>query len=68
MHVSDWLPTFYSAAGLDVAELGEIDGLDMWDVLSNDKESPRKEVFNNYDEIEDYSSLRVGPWKYIEGK
>ncbi|KAL0269023.1 UNVERIFIED_CONTAM: hypothetical protein PYX00_010767 [Menopon gallinae] len=67
MHISDWLPTLYSAAGLDTAELGEIDGMDLWDVLSNDRDSPRNEVFNNYDEIEGYSSLRVGPWKYIEG-
>ena len=68
MHVSDWLPTFYAAAGLDISELGQIDGKDMWYSLSHDLESPRTEVFNNYDEIENYSSLRVGPWKYIAGK
>lgn len=53
--------------GLDSNELGEIDGVDMWASLSHDLQSPRSEVFNNYDEIENYASLRVGPWKYVSG-
>ncbi|KAL1442904.1 hypothetical protein MTO96_030563 [Rhipicephalus appendiculatus] len=30
MHISDWLPTLYSAAGGNVEDLGDIDGVDMW--------------------------------------
>ena len=48
--------------------INKIDGIDMWNVLSNDLPSPRKEVFNNYDEIENYSSLMIDSWKYVEGK
>lgn len=40
----------------------------MWNVLSFNQESPRTEVFHNYDEIENYSSLMVDSWKFIEGK
>ncbi|KAJ9596973.1 hypothetical protein L9F63_012003 [Diploptera punctata] len=67
MHISDWLPTFYSAAGLDVNELGKIDGFDMWKALSENTASPRSEVLHNIDPIEDYSSFRRGDWKYVMG-
>ncbi|EEB20452.1 arylsulfatase B precursor, putative [Pediculus humanus corporis] len=70
MHMSDWLPTLLTAAGLNYSStqlINKIDGIDMWNVLSNDLPSPRKEVFNNYDEIENYSSLMIDSWKYVEG-
>lgn len=67
MHISDWLPTFYSAAGLDVRELGKIDGIDMWKTLSENLPSPRIEILHNIDPIEDYAALRRGDWKYVTG-
>lgn len=54
-------------AGLNLADLGPIDGMDLWASLSQDSDSPRTEVFVNYDEIENYAALRVGPWKYVSG-
>nr|CAD7415613.1 unnamed protein product [Timema poppensis] len=65
MHMSDWLPTLYSAAGLDTSRLGKIDGIDMWKSLSEGTPSARTEIVHNIDEIEDYDTIRRGDWKYI---
>lgn len=67
MHISDWLPTFYSAAGLNVSELGNIDGVDMWKAISENSSSPRTELVYNIDDIDNYAAVRRGDWKYIYG-
>nr|CAD7396197.1 unnamed protein product [Timema poppensis] len=64
MHITDWLPTLYSAVGGDVSELGDIDGMDMWEAISKDNASPRQELLVN---IDDYEALRLGEYKYISG-
>lgn len=67
MHMTDWLPTFYSAAGLNVKDLGNIDGVDMWGALTENKTSPRTEVLHNIDDIYNYAALTRGDWKYVTG-
>lgn len=67
VHMSDWLPTLWSAAGQDVRELGDIDGVDQWAALLEDRASPRGEVLHNIDPVEDYAALRRGDWKLVEG-
>ncbi|EEC19162.1 arylsulfatase B precursor, putative [Ixodes scapularis] len=67
MHITDWLPTLYSAAGGNVSTLGNIDGKDMWKALSEDLESPRQEVLINIDPIENSSALIVGRHKVVLG-
>ncbi|XP_075728139.1 arylsulfatase B isoform X2 [Rhipicephalus microplus] len=67
MHVSDWLPTLYSAAGGNVEDLGDIDGVDMWRSLVTGLGSPRSEVLHNIDPIWNMSALRVGRYKYLNG-
>lgn len=67
MHVSDWLPTLYSAAGGNVQDLGDIDGVDMWRSLVSGVGSPRSEVLHNIDPVWNMSALRVGSYKYIQG-
>ena len=49
MHISDWMPTILSAAG--VADLPEgLDGIDHWDALTTvDAQSPRTEFLYNID-------------------
>ena len=34
MHISDWLPTFYSLGGGDAEDLGDIDSYDMTDIMT----------------------------------
>lgn len=48
LHVTDWLPTLYSAAGgRDLSRLGPIDGLDQWGSLANQRPSAREEMLYN---------------------
>ncbi|KAH6925389.1 hypothetical protein HPB50_004516 [Hyalomma asiaticum] len=34
MHIVDWAPTLYTAAGGDVSDLGDIDGKNLWEALT----------------------------------
>ncbi|KAL3223824.1 hypothetical protein MRX96_027132 [Rhipicephalus microplus] len=65
MHIVDWLPTLYSAAGGNVAQLGPIDGFDMWRALSEGTECPRKEILHNVDPNNRAMALRVGRYKLV---
>lgn len=48
-------------------ELGDIDGKNMWNAISENTETPRKEMVYNIDEIYNYAAVRQGNWKYIAG-
>ncbi|KAM7294980.1 arylsulfatase B [Ixodes scapularis] len=65
MHVSDWVPTLYSLAGGNIADLGVIDGLDMWEALSQDLPSPRREMLINFDSVDGTAALRSGDFKLV---
>lgn len=67
MHISDWLPTLFCAAGGNVSKLGDIDGYDLWSTLSNDEPSPRIDVLHNIDDLYGSAALTVGEWKIIKG-
>ncbi|XP_043483335.1 arylsulfatase B-like isoform X2 [Leptopilina heterotoma] len=67
MHIADWLPTLYSAAGLDPKNLGTIDGHDLWSTLVTEKNNPRSEILINIDEIANYAAIRRGDFKYVIG-
>lgn len=42
---TDWLPTFYHLAGGDVTMIqNKIDGMNVWDTITQGIQSPRKEV------------------------
>jgi len=68
MHIQDWLPTLYSAAGGDVGDLGNIDGLSLWEALIYDTASPRYELLHNIDDEKPLAALRYGDYKVIIGK
>lgn len=69
MHIQDWLPTILRAAGdPDPGRTaGNIDGMDMWDVIRLGLPSPRQEILHNIDDIYGNEGVRVGPWKLLHG-
>ena len=66
MHISDWLPTLLAAAGGNTSSLN-IDGINLWNALKDDTESPRKSVLHNIDDIYRNSAITMGDWKLLTG-
>ncbi|KAH7962528.1 hypothetical protein HPB52_016706 [Rhipicephalus sanguineus] len=65
MHITDWLPTFYSIAGGNAAKL-QLDGYDMWRQLSFGARSPRVELLYNYDyTFSNATALRNSRYKLV---
>jgi arylsulfatase A-like enzyme len=69
MHVTDWLPTLYTAAGGNLKDLGsvQLDGVDQWDALVHDRPSRREKVLLSIDEVRNVSGVRRGHWKLVSG-
>lgn len=67
MHISDWLPTLFHAAGGDTRLLNNLDGINMWDELTDNVASKRSEILHNIDEIYGSSALTVDKWKLVVG-
>lgn len=67
IHIQDWLPTIYSAVGGSVHDLGNIDGIDMWNILNNKLPEPRNHLLHNIDDIWKVWALRSGDYKLISG-
>lgn len=54
--------------GLNTTDLN-VDGVNVWDALSEDKPSPRKEILYNIDDVGNpYAAIRRGDWKYVTGE
>lgn len=66
-HVTDWLPTLYSAAGGDPSTLPKQDGFDMFKMLKYNGPAVRKEVLHNIDPVNGFAAVRVGDFKLVEG-
>lgn len=56
------------STGLDLKELGEIDGIDQWNSLVLDEPSYREEVLINIDAIDNLAAIIRNDYKYIVGK
>ncbi|XP_076378806.1 arylsulfatase B [Megalopta genalis] len=68
MHITDWLPTFYTAAGGNLEDLEEnLDGIDQWSTLVFEKQSKRTGVVLNNDPSENTSGAIIGKYKLING-
>lgn len=68
VHITDWLPTLFTAAGGDISQLDpELDGIDQWSSLVYDLPSPRNDILINIDEKTRNAALRFYNWKLIVG-
>ncbi|XP_012055336.1 PREDICTED: arylsulfatase B-like [Atta cephalotes] len=66
-HITDWLPTLYSAAGGNSSDLYQLDGIDQWSTIKTQKASKRKSVVINIEDI-DYSAALMGRYKLVQDK
>ncbi|XP_075536588.1 arylsulfatase B-like isoform X2 [Dermacentor variabilis] len=67
MHIVDWLPTLYRAAGGDPSKMRRLDGHDMWLQLCADLPSPRVELLYNIDPVRGTAALRYRDYKLVLG-
>ncbi|XP_075972359.1 arylsulfatase I isoform X2 [Anticarsia gemmatalis] len=67
LHLVDWLPSLYHAAGGDASEFKNLDGMNLWDALSKDLPSSRTDIVHNIDDIWNSAGITVGRWKLLKG-
>jgi len=67
MHISDWLPTLYSAADGDLRDLGEIDGVNQWRMLNNGYPIVRDRLLLNIDEVSRTEGAIYKQYKLLRG-
>ncbi|XP_012275486.1 arylsulfatase B [Orussus abietinus] len=67
IHITDWLPTFYAAAGGDLKDLGDIDGINQWPALGEDCPPTRDSLLLNVDEVSKTEGAIHGRYKIIRG-
>lgn len=65
-HITDWLPTLYTAAGGNFEDLGKIDGVDQWKSLTDTLEQARSNVLINIDEKSGEEALIFNQWKVVK--
>ncbi|XP_070562646.1 arylsulfatase B-like [Ptychodera flava] len=67
VHVVDWHRTILSLAGIRADP--NLDGIDMWESISEGKSSPRTEIVYNIedDNFTSSAAIRVGDYKLITG-
>lgn len=63
IHVVDTYPTLAKLAGASTARSKPLDGLDVWQTISENKPSPRSEVVYNIEAFR--AGIREGDWKLI---
>ena len=63
IHVVDIYPTLAGLAGASTAKCKPLDGMNVWDVIAENKPSPRTEVIYNVEPFR--GALRQGDWKLI---
>jgi len=73
LHATDWLPTIVEGiAGLELdKDKWALDGYNVWNTITNNDNTPRKEVLINLDppreQFMGQAAIRIGQWKLITG-
>lgn len=65
IHISDWLPTFAKIAGVNID--GPIDGKNVWNALSYNLASPRRELLAHHDAAAPYMAYVSENFKLVSG-
>ena len=63
IHAVDLYPTLAALAGASTAKCKPLDGMNVWDVIAENKPSPRTEMVYNVEPFR--GALRQGDWKFI---
>lgn len=66
-HITDWLPTLYSAAGGDSNELKDLDGVDSWPAIKSAQNNSRETILLNIDEKNNNVAALKGYYKLVKG-
>ena len=66
MHIADWLPTLYEAAGGDLRNMNIPESYSMLDLFTGrNSTAPRSEVLVNIDPYDNSTGIKVGRFKYL---
>jgi len=63
IHVVDMYPTLIALAGGSTAKSKPLDGMDVWQTISDDRPSPRSEIVYNVEIFR--AGIREGDWKLV---
>lgn len=66
-HITDWLPTLYSAAGGNPSDLKQLDGVDQWPAIKTMKMGKRKSVLVNIRNEKNEAAALMGNYKLVRG-
>ncbi|XP_012523879.1 arylsulfatase B [Monomorium pharaonis] len=66
-HITDWLPTLYSAAGGNPSDLDQLDGIDQWSAIKGEKTRKRKSILVNIQEDKAEAAL-IRNYKLVRDK
>ncbi|XP_054273511.1 arylsulfatase B-like [Macrosteles quadrilineatus] len=67
IHMVDWLPTLYTAAGGAAEDLGEMDGVSQWETLRDGKSTAKRtEILVELNNVNGNEALIQWPWKIVK--
>lgn len=66
MYITDILPTLASAADIPI-NIRNLDGVNQWQVISEDLPTIRKEILYNIESVLSFSSIMNDGWKLVNG-
>jgi hypothetical protein len=67
IHVTDLLPTLLSYANITNATDDSIDGVNQWNMISNNEPSARTEMLYNIEPVLGFSAIMSDGWKLVNG-
>lgn len=65
MHIVDWYPTLINLAGGKIKQSNNIDGKDVWPMITQNKKSPHDAILTVSNRGPVISALRMDNWKLI---